>query len=196
MLGAKACTEDKRTSQPREQVEKINYVTKAYIMCSFTSSPLFSIKPCEVHMILLIYKSRNRGSGMVNKWRRSHNQRAAKLGWGSGLGTLNSSLCSPYCLPPTELLDSDWDWPALGLSEKPVSAVAATEEGQVISRNPEDSSLSTRGSGLRCVCEQEGSEIAQIPIVTSVHRTGVIWKQLRFQLSKPQELKGTSVRVE
>lgn len=56
MLGAKACTEDTRTSQPREQVEKINYVTKAYIMFSFTSSPLFSIKPCEVHMILLIYK--------------------------------------------------------------------------------------------------------------------------------------------
>lgn len=104
-------------------------------------------------------------------------------------------------VPPTVCLPlNSWIPTGIGLLwgslRNQFSTVVATEEGQVISRNPEASGLSTRGSGLCCVCEQEGSEIAQNPIVTSVHRKGVIWKQFRFQPSKPQELKGTSVRVE
>lgn len=34
--------------------KKINHVIKDYIMFSFISSPLFSRKPCQVHIIIFI----------------------------------------------------------------------------------------------------------------------------------------------
>lgn len=40
--------------QNQERTEKINHVTKARIMFSYISFPLFSMKPCEVQIIILI----------------------------------------------------------------------------------------------------------------------------------------------
>ena len=201
---------------------------------------------------------------MTNKWWYSHNQWMAKLGWGSGLGTLNLSLCSTYCLLPTELLGlrlglacsealwwasqvapvvknlpanaadaremglipgsgrslggghdnplqylcmeypmdrGDWratvhrptkSWTQLKQLNtrraltKWLSSAIATEERQVISRNPGNSSPSRLGSQLCYGCKQGGSKLAQNPTVTLVPRKGVTWNQLRSQPSKPQ----------
>ena len=40
--------------QLESKQKKINHVIKDYIMFSFISSPLFSIKPCQGHIIIFI----------------------------------------------------------------------------------------------------------------------------------------------